>query len=138
MCGTPHSDCAIPPEVQPVADAQNVLGETLATCSEAPLTGFRRTGRCETGPEDRGVHVVCAQMTEAFLTYTQNMGNDLSTPRPAYGFAGLRPGDRWCLCAARWAEAATAGAAPPVILEATEDTALRTIELAALLEAKVE
>lgn len=124
--------CAIPPDVPAQAGNLNVLGSALTTCSEAPLTGFRRTGRCETGPEDRGVHVVCAEMTDAFLEFTRGRGNDLSTPRPEYRFPGLRPGDRWCLCASRWAEADAAGVAPPVILEATDDAALRTLRREAL------
>ena len=84
---------------------RNVLGGTLALCSEDPVTGFYRTGCCETGPQDHGVHTVCAVMTDEFLKFSQNRGNDLSTPRPEFGFAGLRAGDRWCLCAARWLEA---------------------------------
>lgn len=128
----PANDCAIPPQIEPAPNAQNVLGGALEPCSAAPLTGFRRTGRCETGPEDRGVHVVCGEMTEAFLSYTRGAGNDLSTPRPEYDFPGLVSGDRWCLCAARWAEALAAGVAPPVVLEATQDAALQTIELGSL------
>ncbi|MEM9189507.1 MAG: DUF2237 domain-containing protein [Myxococcota bacterium] len=105
----------------------NVIGSELTTCSEAPLTGFRRTGRCETGPADRGAHVVCAEMTEEFLTFTAARGNDLSTPLPRYGFPGLHPGDRWCLCASRWAEAEHEGVAPPVDLRATDDAALQYV-----------
>ena len=98
---------------------QNVLGTELEPCSFEPLTGFYRNGCCDTGGDDHGVHVVCAIMTDAFLAFSRERGNDLSTPAPAYGFAGLRAGDRWCLCAARWREAFDAGCAPEVVLEAT-------------------
>jgi len=113
-------------------DAKNVLGRPLAECGSDPKTGFYRDGCCHTGPEDVGVHVVCAVMTEDFLTYTKNRGNDLSTPRPQFGFPGLRPGDRWCLCAARWREALEAGVAPKVDLEATHERALTIVDLADL------
>ena len=109
--------------------AKNVLGTPLQSCSTQPLTGFTRNGCCETGPEDTGSHTVCAQVTEEFLAFSQSRGNDLSTPRPEYGFEGLKPGDRWCLCAARWHEAAEAGFAPPVILEATHERALEIVSL---------
>ena len=99
--------------------ATNVLGSELQTCSTEPLTGFYRDGCCQTGPEDVGVHVVCAEVTDEFLAFTASQGNDLSTPRPEFGFDGLRPGDRWCLCASRWQEAYEAGVAPPVVLEST-------------------
>ena len=112
--------------------ARNVLGTELQLCSLDPLTGFTRTGCCETGVEDSGSHTVCAQMTEEFLAFSMSCGNDLSTPRPEYGFIGLAPGDRWCLCAARWHEAAEAGFAPPVILEATHERALYIVSLADL------
>lgn len=111
---------------------RNVLGEPLAVCGERPTTGFYRNGCCETGPEDAGRHVVCAEVTQAFLEYSQSRGNDLSTPRPEAGFPGLRPGDRWCLCAARWAEAREAGVAPPVVLAATQEAALREVSLETL------
>ena len=88
---------------------KNVLGEQIAACSEAPVTGFYRNGCCDTGPEDVGSHTVCAIMTDEFLAYTKSVGNDLSTPIPEYGFPGLKPGDRWCLCAARWKQAFDAG-----------------------------
>ena len=104
--------------------ARNVLGGVLLPCSVAPLTGFFRDGCCNTGPQDRGLHVVCAQVTAEFLAFSRARGNDLSTPRPDYGFPGLNPGDRWCLCAARWEEARRAGCAPPVLLEATHEAAL--------------
>jgi hypothetical protein len=99
--------------------ARNVLGSELEICGTDPMTGFYRTGCCDTGAEDSGVHTVCAQVTAEFLEFSAERGNDLSTPRPEYGFAGLRPGDRWCLCADRWAEALEAGVAPPVVLEGT-------------------
>ena len=110
----------------------NVLGEPLATCSTAPMTGFYRTGCCATGPDDRGAHVVCAQVTRAFLEFSRSRGNDLVTPAPAFGFPGLRPGDRWCLCAARWREALMAGVAPPVVLAATHERALELADMADL------
>ncbi|WP_237213542.1 DUF2237 family protein [Falsiroseomonas oryziterrae] len=109
--------------------ARNVLGGTLLPCSVAPLTGFFRDGCCNTGPQDVGLHVVCAEMTSAFLDFSKARGNDLSTPRPEYGFAGLKPGDRWCLCAARWEEARRAGLAPRVLLEATHVAALQVVAL---------
>lgn len=115
-----------------VQDSKNVLGGALRACSTDPKTGFYRTGRCETGPEDRGRHVVCAEMTEAFLRFTKSKGNDLSTPRPEWNFPGLEPGDRWCLCAARWQEALEAGVAPPVVLAATHENVLEILALADL------
>lgn len=115
-----------------MADARNVLGEPLAPCCSKPMTGFFRNGRCDTDERDVGRHVVCAQMTEAFLAFTKARGNDLGTPVPAFGFPGLKPGDRWCLCAARWREAAEAGEAPPVVLASTHAAALEVIDLALL------
>jgi len=112
--------------------ARNVIGTALQICSMNPLTGFIRNGCCETGPEDSGSHTVCAEVTEEFLVFSKAKGNDLSTPRPEYGFAGLKPGDRWCLCATRWHEAAEAGYAPPVVLEATHENALKIVSLADL------
>ena len=109
--------------------AKNVLGGVLLPCSVAPLTGFFRDGCCNTGPQDRGLHVVCAEMTAAFLVFSKIRGNDLSTPRPEYGFAGLKPGDRWCVCATRWEEAREAGVAPPALLEATHVAALAATRL---------
>jgi uncharacterized protein (DUF2237 family) len=100
-------------------DARNVLGGELKPCSAQPLTGWFRNGCCETGPDDVGLHTVCAVMTAEFLAFSQSVGNDLSTPQPLAGFPGLKPGDRWCLCAPRWKEALDAGMAPPVVLEAT-------------------
>ena len=111
--------------------AKNVLGTDLASCSDDPLTGFYRDGCCNTGPDDLGAHVVCARMTAEFLDFSRSRGNDLSTPRP--GFPGLRPGDRWCLCATRWKEALAASAAPPVFLEATHARALELLTLAELM-----
>ncbi len=107
----------------------NVLGEELETCSLRPMTGFYRTGCCETGAEDLGAHVVCAEVTAAFLAFSQARGNDLSTPVPAIGFPGLKPGDRWCLGAARWKEALDAGVAPRVVLRATHRDALEYVSL---------
>jgi hypothetical protein len=108
---------------------RNVLGGALALCSEAPLTGFFRTGCCHTGPQDAGAHTVCAVMTDEFLAFSKARGNDLSTPRPEFGFQGLKAGDRWCLCAARWKEAFDAGKAPRVVLAATHE---RTLGFASL------
>lgn len=112
-----------------MAAAKNVLGEDLQPCSIRPLTGFYRDGCCHTGARDFGAHVICAEMTAAFLTYTKAQGNDLSTPVPAYQFPGLKPGDRWCLCASRWREALEDGVAPPVVLAATHIEALETVNL---------
>ena len=111
------------------APSLNVLGEALQSCSLNPMTGFWRDGCCNTGPEDRGVHTVCAIMTAEFLSFSQAAGNDLSTPRPEFGFPGLQPGDRWCLCAARWAQALEAGAAPKLVLAATHIATLRLASL---------
>ena len=109
--------------------AQNVLGSDLAVCGTDPLTGFYRDGCCNTGAEDLGVHTVCTRVTEEFLVFSKGVGNDLSTPRPEFGFQGLTPGDQWCLCAARWQEALEAGAAPPVVLEATHASTLEWVSL---------
>jgi hypothetical protein len=109
--------------------ARNVLGGTLADCSHDPLTGFYRDGCCNTGPDDMGAHVVCAVVTEAFLAFSRERGNDLSTPRPQFHFPGLKEGDRWCLCAARWREAFDAGVAPRVVLAATHERALEICRL---------
>lgn len=108
---------------------KNVLGGELIACSTDPLTGFYRDGCCSTGAEDAGLHIVCAVMTAPFLAFSASRGNDLSTPMPAYGFPGLQPGDRWCLCALRWKEALEAGMAPPVVLEATHISTLEYLEL---------
>lgn len=112
-----------------MSDDRNVLGGPLRTCCTSPLTGFHRDGCCRTGPHDHGVHSVCARMTEDFLAFSRARGNDLSTPAPRHGFPGLRPGDGWCLCAARWKEALEAGVAPPVVLEATHEDTLRLVSL---------
>ena len=112
--------------------AHNVLGGVLESCSEGPVTGFFRTGCCETSPQDLGSHTVCAVMTVEFLAFSRARGNDLSTPRPEFGFPGLKSGDRWCLCAPRWQEALEAGHAPRVVLQATERGALDHCELADL------
>ena len=114
------------------APSRNVLGGPLAGCSMAPLTGFFRDGCCNTSPQDVGSHTVCIVATEAFLAFSKSRGNDLSTPRPEFGFAGLRPGNRWCLCAPRWQEAFAAGLAPKVVLGATHAGALRYCTLADL------
>jgi uncharacterized protein (DUF2237 family) len=103
---------------------RNVLGERLEVCSMSPMTGFFRDGCCDTGQEDVGSHTVCAGMTAAFLAFSKSRGNDLSTPMPEFGFPGLKPGDRWCLCAPRWQEALEAGQAPRVVLRATHEGAL--------------
>jgi uncharacterized protein (DUF2237 family) len=110
----------------------NVLGGVLETCSISPMTGFHRDGCCSTGPEDVGSHTVCVLMTAEFLMFSRASGNDLSTPVPQYGFPGLKPGDRWCLCAPRWQEALQADAAPRVVLRATEASALDYCTLADL------
>ena len=107
--------------------ASNVLGTPLQACCRDPLTGFYRDGFCHTGPEDRGLHTVCVVITEEFLAFTRSVGNDLSTPVPAYGFPGLEPGDRWCLCVTRWAEALRAGCAPAVVLAATHVSAMEFV-----------
>ena len=109
--------------------ALNVLGGILQSCSTDPVTGFFRNGCCATGPEDRGSHTVCAVMTAEFLAFSRARGNDLSTAMPDHGFPGLKPGDRWCLCAPRWQEAFLAGRAPGVVLRATEANACNYCEL---------
>ncbi len=111
---------------------RNVLGEPLVGCCNAPVTGFYRDGFCRVGPEDVGVHAVCAVMTDEFLAFSAERGNDLSTARPAFDFPGLSAGDRWCLCAARWAEALAAGVAPRVVMTATAEAALEIVDIADL------
>jgi uncharacterized protein len=113
----------------PEPDPKNALGGPLRPCSNQPPTGFFRDGHCHTCPEDHGSHTVCAEMTAEFLEFSRQAGNDLVTPRPEYQFPGLGPGDRWCLCAARWLEAHHAGVAPPVILNSTHRRALEIIPL---------
>jgi uncharacterized protein len=112
--------------------ARNVLGSPLETCSIRPMTGFFRNGCCDTGPQDAGHHTVCVVTTAEFLDFSKSRGNDLSTPLPEYGFPGLKPGDRWCLCAPRWQEAFAAGQAPRVVLRATHEGALTDCALADL------
>jgi len=112
--------------------ALNVLGTELESCCTSPMTGFYRNGCCDTGAEDVGVHAVCAEMTEQFLTFSRAAGNDLSTPMPQHGFPGLVPGDCWCLCASRWKEAFDAGVAPPVRLAASHQYALEFVTMAEL------
>lgn len=112
-----------------MTDAKNVLGKPLELCCTSPMTGYYRDGRCSTGAGDTGAHIVCAEMTEEFLAFTQSRGNDLSTPVPMFDFPGLKPGDRWCLCASRWQEALEAGVAPPVILSSTHALALEYVSL---------
>lgn len=111
---------------------KNCLGEPLETCSMRPMTGFTRSGDCETGPQDLGSHTVCCKVTREFLELSRTKGNDLTTPVPEFGFPGLKPGDRWCLCAARWQNALEAGAAPRVVLRATHERALEVCSLADL------
>ena len=108
---------------------KNVLGEPLTPCCTRPMTGFYRTGSCEVGPDDHGVHAVCVEVTEEFLDFSKDRGNDLSTPKPEFGFPGLKSGDRWCLCAARWQEALEAGMAPHVLLQSTHEAALQFCKL---------
>ncbi|MFC3182472.1 DUF2237 family protein [Cypionkella sinensis] len=105
----------------------NVLGSALESCSTAPVTGFFRDGCCNTGPMDQGLHTVCALMTAEFLAYSKYLGNDLSTPRPEYGFAGLKPGDQWCLCAGRFLQAHEEGVAPQIRLKATHQRTLDVV-----------
>jgi uncharacterized protein len=115
------------------AQDRNVVGGTLVPCSRDPLTGFYRDGCCATGPEDAGSHTVCAIVTAEFLAFSALAGNDLSTPHPEWGFPGLAPGDRWCVCAPRWLEAYDAGCAPPVVLGATHERAAEVIPIDALI-----
>ena len=111
---------------------RNVVGGELLPCSGDPVTGFYRDGCCATGPDDLGSHTVCAVMTDEFLVFSQRAGNDLSTPRPEWGFPGLRAGDRWCVCASRWLEAYEAGVVAPVVLGATHEQALEVVPIEAL------
>ena len=116
----------------PKAPSKNVLGGPLADCSRRPMTGFFRDGCCNTSEDDRGSHTVCVVATAEFLLFSKSRGNDLSTPMPEFAFEGLKPGDRWCLCAARWQEALEAGKAPLVVLTATHERALEVCKLADL------
>ena len=129
--GAACSETIVDGERRPVAP-RNVLGEPLEICSIKPITGFYRDGCCNTGQEDAGSHTVCAVLTTAFLEFSKARGNDLSTPMPELGFSGLRPGDRWCLCAPRWQEALDASRAPRVVLRATHEGALAYCSLADL------
>jgi len=117
---------------------RNVLGGELEPCGTDPLTGFYRDGSCTCGPEDAGRHAVCAVMTADFLDHQKTVGNDLSTPRPEWGFPGLTPGDRWCVVAVRWMQAYVDGAPAPVVLAATNERALEVIPLAALRASSVD
>ena len=117
---------------------RNVLGGELVPCSFDPLTGYYRTGCCESRGDDPGMHVVCAVMTDEFLEFSKSRGNDLSTPMPQYGFAGLKDGDQWCLCASRWQEAYEAGRAPRVVLAATHVSALEFCDLSSLREHAID
>jgi len=118
--------------------AKNVFGEELISCSTDPITGYYRNGCCETGEDDLGTHTVCAVMTREFLEFSLSRGNDLITPRPEYVFSGLKPGDRWCLCASRWVEAYRAGLAPKIVLEATHENTLNFIALEELVKFAVK
>jgi uncharacterized protein (DUF2237 family) len=118
--------------------ARNVLGGALVACSHAPVTGFYRDGCCNVGPEDAGIHSVCAEVTAEFLAFSAARGNDLSTPMPDFGFPGLAPGDRWCLCLARWIEALRAGVAPRIVLAATHEITLQRVDLETLRRFAVE
>jgi len=113
----------------PFEGQKNVFGEPLKGCSDRPVTGFYRTGGCHTGPDDFGLHTVCVEVTADFLAFSKSRGNDLSTPQPDFGFPGLHPGDRWCLCAARWREALEAGSPPRVVLAATHEATLEIVDL---------
>ena len=112
-----------------IEEEKNVLGEKLEDCSTSPMTGFFRDGCCRTGPNDFGKHVVCTEVSEEFLVFSKSVGNDLSTPVPEFEFPGLKPGDRWCLCALRWKEAFEADCAPPVLLSSTHESALEFISI---------
>lgn len=116
-----------------MTEHKNVLGTALQVCSMDPLTGFTREGSCKVTPEDVGIHAVCVEVSEEFLEFSKSVGNDLSTPMPLYGFEGLKPGDRWCLCASRWRQALEHGIAPPVDLMATHESALEYASLVDLL-----
>ena len=124
----------ITPWLSVMKSAYNVLGGPLKDCSQEPRTGFFRTGRCDTCAEDFGSHTVCVEVTAEFLAFSRDRGNDLSTPVPEAAFPGLKPGDRWCLCANRWLEAYDAGVAPPVMLQSTHQAALALVPLEALQE----
>ena len=117
-----------------MTSAKNVLGGELKVCCTSPMTGFYRNGKCETGSQDRGLHIVCAEVNAKFLAFSKERGNDLTTPLPMYDFPGLKPGDRWCLCASRWREALDVGLAPPIVLESTHEEMLQYFPLEVLKE----
>ena len=117
---------------------KNVMGTALETCSTSPVTGFNRNGICQAPDQDFGVHGVCSQVTQEFLEFTKSRGNDLSTPNEMFGFPGLKPGDRWCLCASRWKEAVDHGVAPPIVLSATSEAVLKIVSLDELLKFAVD
>ena len=117
---------------------RNVLGTPLETCNLSPLTGFSRSGSCQVSEQDHGVHGVCSEVTEGFLVFTKETGNDLSSPNELYAFPGLKPGDRWCLCVSRWKEALDHGVAPPVVLSATNETVLKHVSLNDLLKHAID
>ncbi len=119
-------------------DARNVLGGPLAVCSTDPLTGWFRDGCCNTDGHDRGMHVVCGRVTAEFLDHQRRTGNDLVTPRPEFGFAGLKPGDQWCVCLTRWKDALDDGAACPIVLEATHEETLAVVPIEVLREYAVD
>lgn len=121
-----------------MTDSLNVLGTPLKSCSTDPITGYFRNGCCETGPSDRGRHIVCAVMTDEFLDYSKAQGNDLSTPIPQFNFPGLNAGDQWCLCMERWREAHKAGKAPKVVLAATHQIALERVQLSVLEQIAID
>jgi uncharacterized protein (DUF2237 family) len=117
-----------------ISTQKNVLGQPLETCGGDPVTGFYRDGCCNTGPDDLGLHTICCLVTDEFLAKSAELGNDLATPMPQYGFPGLRAGDRWCVCAARWLQVQRAGAACPVVLEATHEATLDIVPFEILLQ----
>lgn len=117
---------------------KNVLGTELVPCSMDPVTGFYRNGCCDTGAQDVGLHIICIEATEDFLNFSMSVGNDLSTPNPMYQFPGLKPGDRWCLCALRWKEALASSVAPKVVLESTHMSMLEFVDLEVLQENAVD
>ena len=121
-----------------MSEQKNVYGEPLQVCSTSPRTGFTRNGSCETGPEDIGSHTVCVQVTQAFLEFSKSQGNDLMTPVPAFGFPGLKSGDRWCVCAARWREAYEADCAPKVVMQATHEKATEIVAIQALRQHAID
>lgn len=125
-------------EIKKESKPQNVLGTDLSPCCFEPKTGWYRDGYCNTDFRDRGVHTVCAILTDEFLNYSSSCGNDLKTPNPQYGFPGLKAGDKWCLCVSRWQEAMVAGVAPPVILESTHIKTLETVNLEVLRKYRVQ